>query len=169
MSKGRDEKPGATTRRFYVPPDDDTTTVPFHPRSARAQGIEVEYCLAGPGPRDRTMLEIWTKNRIYRVDATMICLEVLDRASGKPDPDVRLVGSQLSGGQARRPDDDIVDLYYPFPVPGSSAFFTDRNSMKVLGRTSAIERVVLRLHKMRVRQGELDAQWDSFTGRFRAR
>jgi hypothetical protein len=170
MSKRQDPKPGATTRRYYVPADDDdTTTVPIHTRQPRAAGIEVEYCLAGPGPRDRTMLEIWTKNRIYRVDATMMCSEVLERATGKPDKDNRLVGSQLSGGQSRRPDDDIVDLYYPFPVPGSSAFFSDKNSMKVLGRTSAIERVVLRLHKTRVREGELDAQFDSFTGRFRAK
>ena len=165
MSKRPSDKP---TRRFYVPPDADETTTPYQPRPPRAQGIEVEYRLAGPGPRDRTMLEIWTKNRIYRVDATMVCVEVLDRATGQPDKDVRLVGSQLSGGQARRPNDDVVDLYYPFPVPGSSAFFSDKTSLKVLGRTSSIERVLLRLHKMRVRQGELDAQWDSFTGRFRA-
>ena len=169
MAKRPDEK-APVTRRFYAPPpDDETTTTPFVARPPRAQGIEVEYHLAGHGPRDKTMLEIWTKNRIYRVDASMICLEVLDRGSGKPDADIRLVGSHLSGGQARRPDDDIVDLYYPFPVPGCSAFFSDKNTMKVLGRTSAIERVVLKLHKMRVRQGELDSQWDGFTGRFRAR
>jgi hypothetical protein len=168
MTKRPEDRGG--NRRFYVPPDtDETTTMPFQRRPPKAQGIEVEYVLAVPGPRDKTMLEIWTKNRIYRVDATMTCLEVLDRHTGKPDSDLRLVGAQLSGGQSRRPDDDVVDLYYPFPVPGSSAFFSDRNTMKVLGRTSAIERVVLRLHKMRVRAGELDAQWDSMTGRFRAR
>jgi hypothetical protein len=169
MSKRTDEKPGATTRRYYVPAEEDTTTAPLRPGPPTAHGIEVEYRLAGPGPRDKTMLKIWTKNRIYRVDATMTCVEVFDRRTGKPDSDARLVGSLLSGGQARRPDDDIVDLYYPFPVPGSSAFFTDRATMRVLGRTSAIERVVLRLHKMRVRQGELDQRWDSVTGRFRAR
>jgi hypothetical protein len=166
MPKRPEDK--ATTRRFYVPPgNDETTTLPFHPPRPRAQGIEVDYRLAGPGPRDRTMLEIWTKNRIYLIDSTMICLEVLDRRTGQPDEDLRLVGAQLSGGQARRPDDDVVDLYYPFPVPGSSAFFSDSKSMKVLGRTSAIERVVLRLHKMRVRQGELDPKFDSMTGRFK--
>ncbi len=169
MAKRPDDKHG-TTKRFYIPPDaEETTTSPFPPGPPRAQGIEVEYCLAGSGPRDRTMLEIWTKNRIYRVDATMICLEVLERGSGKPDTDVRVFGTQLSGGQTRRPDDDVVDLYYPFPVPGSSAFFSDRTSMKVLARTSSIERVVLRLHKMRIREGELDEQWDSLTGRFRSR
>jgi hypothetical protein len=165
---GRSEK-APVTQRYYVPADDDAPTVPVQQRPAPAPGIEVEYRMAGPGPRDRTMVEIWTKNRIYRVDPTMTCHEVVDRSTGKSDPDLRLVGSQLSGGQTRRPDDDVVDLYFPFPVPGSSAFFSDRKSMKVLGRTTAVERVVLCLYKMRVREGELDLRADSRTGRFRAR
>jgi hypothetical protein len=113
------------------------------------------------------MLEIWTQNRIYRVDAAMTCLEVRDRATGKPDPEPKLVGALLTGGQTR-PDEDVIDIYYPFPVPGSSAYFKDRNSNSVLGRTSPVERVVLCLHKVRMRQGVLDVQQDLSTGRFGA-
>jgi hypothetical protein len=113
------------------------------------------------------MLEIWTKNRIYRVDAALTCLEVRDRETGKADTEPTLLGSVLTGGQTR-PDDDVIDVYYPFPVPGSSAYFKDRNSNKIVARTSPVERVVLCLHKVRLRQGVLDAQPDMSTGRFGA-
>jgi hypothetical protein len=149
-------------------PDFADTAVDLLPPHAGARGIEIQYRLEGRGPRDETMLEIWTMNRIYRVDATMTCFAVLDRETGKLDATTKLVGSILSGGQAR-PDEDVVDIFYPFPVPGSAAFFKERDSVRVVGRTSLVERVVLCVHKMRLRHGGVDVHADMFTGRFGAR
>jgi len=167
------ERPdGKTSPRLYRPPraaaPDDT---PFTPQSrkARAPGIDVEYVLDRAGARDRTVIEVWTKNRIYRMDATLKCIAVVMRETGEPDSDARLVGAQLAGGETRRSEEGLVDLYYPLPVPGCYAVFNDTTRYrKIVGHTSRVERVVLRVRKARVRDGEADESWDSVTGRFRS-
>ena len=132
------------------------------------QGVEVEYVLAtttAPS-RDRVYLQIWTRNRLYHVSASMLCIAVIDRETRKADTTSRLLGSKLSGGESIRPDGSI-DLYFPLPVPGCAAVFADPAKQQKVGRTSEVERVVMRLHKMRVRPGAIDTE--NVTGRFRAR
>jgi hypothetical protein len=158
--------------RLYRPPrgadPDDTPFEPQSRRMGRAPGIDVEYTLDRAGSRDRTMVEVWTKNRIYRVDASLKCIAVVVRDTGEPDTETRLIGAHLSGGESRRSEEDVIDLFYPLPVPGCVAVFNDTTKYrKVMGHTTRVERVVLRVHKTRVRGGEADESWDSVTGRFR--
>lgn len=131
-------------------------------------GIEVEYVLATSNTpsRERVYLQIWTRNRLYTVSAAMLCVAVIDRETRKADPSSRLLGAKLSGGETIRSDGSI-DLYFPLPVPGCAAVFADPEKQQKVGRTSEVERVVMRLHKMRVRPGAIDT--DNSTGRFRAR
>ena len=170
VTKRSDDK---SPPRLYKPPQGtDTDVTPFEPQSrkmGRAPGIDVEYKLDRVGSRDRTMVEVWTKNRIYRIDASLTCIAVLMRDSGEPDSETQLIGARLAGGESRHEDEDVMDLFYPLPVPGCAAVFNDTSKYrKVLGHTSKVERVVLRVHKTRVREGEVDESWDSVTGRFRA-
>jgi hypothetical protein len=158
-----EEEGPMTTRRWTsaaAVPDADVEPPP--------PGIEVEYVLATSNApsRDRVYLQIWTRNRLYHVSAAMVCVAVIDRETRKPDPTARLLGSKLSGGETIRADGSI-DLYFPLPVPGCAAVFADPAKQAKVGRTSEVERVVMRLHKMRVRPGAIDTE--NMTGRFRAR
>ncbi len=153
-----------------------TTTLRWTSQAARelesteppTPGIEVEYVLATSNTpsRERVYLQIWTRNRLYHVTAAMICVAVIDRETRKADANARLLGAKLSGGETIRSDGSI-DLYFPLPVPGCAAVFADPEKQQKVGRTSEVERVVMRLHKMRVRPGAIDT--DNSTGRFRAR
>lgn len=163
---------GKTSPRLYRPPraaDPGDTPIAPQSRKARAPGIDVEYVLDRPGSRDRTAFEVWTKSRIYHVDATLKCIAIVMRETSEPDADTRLVGAQLAGGETRRSEEGLVDLYYPLPVPGCIAVFNDTTRYrKIVGHTSRVERVVLRVRKARVRDSEADESWDSVTGRFRS-
>ena len=141
---------------------------------AKAQPIEVEYIhetdLEAARDAEWPMLEIWTRNRIYHVDPAMTCIAVINRATGQAEPTHSLKGSRLTGGERRSKSSQAVEIYFPFPMPGTEAVFrseTKRNAS--YGHTSTIERVVLRVRKMRV--GTLDSapSWDEITGRFTVR
>jgi len=66
-------------------------------------------------------IEIWTKNRIYYLNAYLRCVEVLNRESGKVDANHALVGALLTGGQRRYRSS--VHVTFPLPVPGTEAVF----------------------------------------------
>jgi hypothetical protein len=156
--------------------DDGTTTRRWTSQAARelesteppTPGIEVEYVLATSNTpsKERVYLQIWTRNRLYLVSASMLCVSVIDRETRKADPNARMLGAKLSGGETIRSDGSI-DLYFPLPVPGCAAVFADPDKQQKVGRTSEVERVVMRLHKMRVRPGVIDTE--NVTGRFKAR
>ena len=91
----------------------------------------------------RAAYEIWTRNRVYRLDAALTCLEVTCRDTGLAEAGARFRGTQLVG--ARRRVGDAVEFWRPLPVPGSVAIFASngRASLDSL-TTSAVERVVVR-------------------------
>lgn len=91
-------------------------------------------------------LEIWTQNRVYLVDSTLTCVEVVDRSTGQRDPRHAVLGTKLVGGQRRY--DKTIHQSKPFPVPGTEAVFDKPASA---GRrvpalvTSKVERTVLHI------------------------
>ncbi len=136
--------------------------------------IEVEYIhetdLVAARTAQWPMLEIWTRNRIYHVDTAMICMAVINRATGQVEPTHSLKGAKLTGGERRSKSTQAVEIYFPFPMPGTEAVF--RNEAKrngSYGHTSTIERVVLRVRKMRVGSIDSTQAFDEITGRFTVR
>src|SRR5262245_54839371 len=58
-------------------------------------------------------VEIWTHNRVYALDASMKCIEVINQATGEPQPDHSFIGARLSGGQQRH--GNVLMVSHPFP------------------------------------------------------
>ena len=104
--------------------------------------------------------EIWTQNNVYAVDARMRCVEVRERGTGDVRSDHPFVGSRLVGGQFQ---DDSMEMSYPFPRPGSFAVFEMRkNNRRQFTRTSAVERVVLRMRIVTIADASIAPPWESF-------
>ena len=105
--------------------------------------------------------EIWTQNNVYAVDARMRCVEVRERGTGDVRTDHPFVGSRLVGGQFQ---DDSMEMSYPFPRPGSFAVFEMRkNNRRQFTRTSAVERVVLRMRIVTIADTTIAPPWESFS------
>ncbi len=147
---------------------------PSEPPSPRAKPrgtpvLEVEVVHEhGPAPstdRPWRTVEIWTRNRIYTLDSIMQCIEVVDRASRDVVTDHPFLGMRLVGGQHR--EGERIELSYPFPRPGTEAVFELPGKTKRAGsfsRTSAVTRVVLRLHIVTVSPGYVIPTWEEITG-----
>jgi hypothetical protein len=107
-------------------------------------------------------IEIWTKNRVYSVDSTGVCIEVLDRATGRPDEDHALLGARLAGGQ--RKEGQRLKLSHPYPVPGTEAVFRlPAGRAGRFGQTSKVERVVLRVRVADMPLLESEPVWDELS------
>lgn len=104
--------------------------------------------------------EIWTKNRVYALDGTMRCVEVIDLASGRTETKHPFVGSQLVGGQLNV--DDSNELTFPLPTPGAEAVFqtVDAAGRPRLSLTSRVTRVLLHVQVVRVAERQSDDTWD---------
>jgi hypothetical protein len=108
-------------------------------------------------------IEIWTANSIYRVNAALVCMEVVDRATGASSPDSHLIGRRLGGGQRRHPDGH-VDITHPLPLPGTGAVFESSDRPRTLAVTSAVERIVVQIGYISVPAEEAEPLWDELTG-----
>lgn len=120
-----------------------------------------------PPPRGQVwrVLEIWTRNRIYLLDAQLNCVEVLSRQSGKPESH-QFLGAKLGGGQRR--EGDKLRLSHPLPVPGTEAVFKLPNNRRgPFGQTSKVERVVLRVRVAQVSLLQAEPAWAEITGQYR--
>jgi hypothetical protein len=107
-------------------------------------------------------VEIWTQNRIYALDSTMTCVEVVGRATGQPEPGHSLLGARLTGGQLR--EGTTLEISHPFPVPGADAMFQHPPKHRVrFGQTSRVERVVLRVRVTTVALADAEALWEDIT------
>lgn len=136
--------------------------------------IEIEYIRESNVQAAReapsALLEIWTRNRVYHVDVTMTCVGVVDRATGQLEANNSLLGARLTGGQRRSRAANAVEIVFPLPVPGTEATFKrDGRRQGQYGHTSTIERVVLRVRKIRIGAAESEPLWDEITGRFQVR
>lgn len=105
-------------------------------------------------------LEIWTQNRVYVIDSTLTCSEVISRKTGKADPKHSMIGARLGGGQ--RQYGKTVHVARPFPVPGTEAVFERPGRRTPAGVTSKVERVVLRIRVTSVVLQE-EGAWDDVT------
>ena len=111
------------------------------------------------------MADIFTKNRIYRVNSQLLCIEVIDRATGKSDPRHAMLGARMGGGQRR--EKGRVEIADPLPLPGMDVVFkqTDDKGGK-FGHTSRVERVVLRIRVCAFRVDDTQPVWQEITSQF---
>jgi len=156
-----------------------TSTVPAVPRPSRVprasdmpkstgaqvEGIELivvdEQRVAGGERRPWRAAEVWTKRRVYGLDSTFRCIEILDRESGRPEATHEMLGARLGGGRMR--DKDTVRFSYPLPLPGMEAMFSKG---KKHGYTSAVERMVVRVRVLHTSADEASPSWDDIASRW---
>ena len=143
---------------------------PIAPPPSRQPAIDVELVVerktAPYVDRPWAALEVWTQNRIYALDGGMICLEVLDKSSGHPEPGHPLIGARLVGGQHET--EGTMELSHPFPRVGSEAVFEQGGGRNArFSHTSEVQRVVLRLRVLTVAQDHVISSWQDLTGSFR--
>ena len=104
--------------------------------------------------------EVWTQNNVYAVDSRMRCVEVRERATGNVKLEHPFLGARLVGGQYQ---DDAMEMSYPLPRPGSFAVFElKKRGRRQFTRTSAVERVVLRMRIVTIADGSIAPAWDAF-------
>ncbi len=126
-----------------------TSVRPPAPDDPVAPPVEVFLVHHDPSTASRAYpwraLEIWTRNRVYICDSAFRCIEVLNRASGRAEPDHAFIRANLTGGQRR--DGSTLELSQPLPLPGTEAVFRHDDKRRArFGQTSKVERVVLRIH-----------------------
>jgi hypothetical protein len=140
--------------------------IPDVPPIAPLEVVFDRVTLDAAVPDDTTpyrALEVWTQNRVYFVDSTFLCVEVIDRRTGQADPKHSVLGTRLAGGQ--RKYGKTMHQAKPFPVPGTEAVFerpAARGRAVPASVTSKVERVVLHI---RVTSVVLQQQnpWDDVT------
>jgi hypothetical protein len=117
-----------------------------------------------------TLFEIWTKNRVYHIDSSLTCRAVVTRSTGKAELAHPLRGARLTGGERRNKSAHLVDIYFPIPSPGTEAVFrSDAKKQGQFAKTSTIERVVLRVRKVRVATAAEGHAWDELMRQSRPR
>jgi hypothetical protein len=174
--------PGGDGLRGSQPPADDRASSPAIVAPAeggtptvshRAPPIEIEYIResdANLSTSNAIVLEVWTRNRIYQVDANFVCVAVINRSTGAPEEHHSLKGARLTGGQRRSRTTMAIEIIVPFPVPGSEAVFKHAGRRGAqFGQTSTVERVVLKVRKVVVGAAGAEPAWAEVTGRFQIR
>jgi hypothetical protein len=133
----------------------------------RADPLEVVVHRVDTGPalsaNINRVVEVWTKHRIYTLDAQLNCVEVIDLASGQPDPRHPFLHSRLVGGQSHHGRGHELTL--PYPTPGSDAVFqgVDGKGRPIIQLTSAVSRVVLHIRLVRVGASKAQQTWSDLT------
>jgi hypothetical protein len=129
--------------------------------------VELSYERGQTGmPQERwRAVEVWTRNRIYVCDWNMLCIEVVDRRTGKADPGHALLGSVLAGGQ--RQSDEGMEMTYPLPRPDTEAVFEYQDPRKGYVSTSTVTRVVVRLRVLTVPRANVRPTWEHLTSSHR--
>lgn len=120
-----------------------------------------ETQLPGGERRPWRAAEIWTRRRVYGLDSTFKCVEILDRETGRPDLAHDLLGARLGGGRLR--EQDTVRFSYPLPLPGMEAMFTKGRKH---GYTSAVERMIVRIRVLHTSAHEAIPSWDDIASRW---
>jgi hypothetical protein len=135
------------------------------PRSGVIEGIELvvveERHASGGERRPWRAAEVWTKRRVYGLDSTFRCVEILDRETGRPETTHELLGARLGGGRKR--DKEQVRFSYPLPLPGMEAMFSKG---KKHGYTSAVERMIVRVRVLQMSAEEAAPSWEDIAGRW---
>jgi hypothetical protein len=138
---------------------------PSVPPRKSNRGVEMfvidETQLPGGERKPWRAAEIWTKRRVYGLDSTFKCFEVLDRETGRPDPSHELLGARLGGGRQR--ERDTVKFSYPLPLPGMEAMFMKG---KKHGYTSAVDRMIVRVRVLHTNADEAAPTWQEIANRW---
>ncbi len=138
---------------------------PSDPPMSVVEGVELlvidEHQVAGGERRPWRAAEVWTKRRIYGLDSTFRCVEVLDRETGHPERSHEILGARLGGGRTRKAD--TVRFSYPLPLPGMEAMFSKG---KKHGYTSAVERMIVRIRVLHTSADEIAPSWDDIASRW---
>lgn len=167
----RTSRPPAHSERTHVGPPANFDLAPGrHPaepsspvaaKPVERPPVEVEVRKMSPASARRAppAYEVWTKNRVYALDPTLVCTDVIDLATGQSDKRHSFIGGQMVGGQRRVNDNN--ELTFPLPTPGSEAVFQTRD---VHGRprlvvTSKVTRVILHVQIVRVAETQKDDTW----------
>jgi hypothetical protein len=112
-------------------------------------------------------LEVWTRNTIYQLDASLRCVDVIDQGTRKSIGAHPLLTARLVGGQSR--DGEAMELSHPFPRPGSEAVFEQVSGRQVrFSQTSTVTRVVMRLRVLTVDPEQLLPAWEDVSGQWDA-
>ncbi len=134
------------------------------PRSA-GKSIELfvidETQLPGGERKPWRAAEVWTKRRVYGLDSTFKCVEILDRETGRPELTHEMIGARLGGGRLR--EKDTVRFSYPLPLPGMEAMFLKGRKH---GYTSAVERMIVRIRVLHTSADEVAPSWDEIASRW---
>lgn len=149
-----------------LPPELSPSLMDPPPRSrAQTAGVEIHIVREGQGTartkKPWRAAEVWTKNRVYGLDSTMKCIEIIHRESGKPEASHSMLGTRLGGGRLR--EGGMVRFSYPFPLPGMEAMFTEG---KKCGYTSVVERFILRVRVLYTREDEAQPSWEDVAARW---
>jgi hypothetical protein len=130
-----------------------------------ARGVELfvvdETQLPGGERKAWRAAEIWTKRRVYGLDSTFKCFEILDRETGRPALSNERLGARLGGGRLR--EKEVVKFSYPYPLPGMEAMFMKG---KKHGYTSAVERMIVRIRVLHTSADEALPTWDEIASRW---
>lgn len=152
--------------RIAAPPETEPEGLPT-PTPPRISGKSIELLvvdetqLPGGERKPWRAAEVWTKRRVYGLDSTFKCLEILDRESGRPELGHDLLGARLGGGRLRQKD--TVRFSYPLPLPGMEAMFTKG---KKHGYTSAVERMIVRIRVLHTSADDAQPSWDDIASRW---
>lgn len=147
----------------WLPEDSDASAPEPTERPLVEVDVRAISGAAAIGAHARRAFEIWTGNRVYSLDGTLECIEVIDLATGRSNPNHPFLGARLVGGQTR--SEQSNELSFPLPVPGSDAVFQkfDRQNRIRLSVTSRVTRVLLHVHRVTVTAGERDNTWSTLT------
>ena len=167
-----DEHPLGKTVRMTQPPGapskGQTLAAGMHEASVpRAAGKSIELFvvdetqLPGAERKPWRAAEIWTKRRVYGLDSSFKCFEILDRETGRIEAGHEMLGARLGGGRLR--EVDTVRFSYPYPLPGMEAMFMKG---KKHGYTSPVERMIVRVRVLHTAAGETLPTWDEIASRW---
>jgi len=135
------------------------------PPKSGVEGIELvvvdEHQIAAGERRPWRAAEVWTKRRVYGLDSTFRCVEILDRQTGRPEVGHEMLGARLGGGRLR--DKDTVRFSYPLPLPGMEAMFSKG---KKHGYTSAVEKTIVRVRVLHTSADDVSPTWDDVASRW---
>lgn len=148
-------------------PERDPVRVELAASLARPAGKGVEIVVIDetqvPGGERKPWraAEVWTKRRVYGLDTTFKCVEILDRETGRREIGHEMLGARLGGGHLR--EKDTVRFSYPLPLPGMEAMFM---KAKKYGYTSLVERMVVRVRVLHAASDEALPSWEEIASRW---